>query len=105
MQGIRRKHFPEVEGGYPLSCSGEAFVGCRRSISSMIRSAQRIESAMAQIVAATRFPGSYCASFRVERIAAAISQHALAILVQQLLIMRRAFGRFYGHSLRGDRTE
>jgi len=39
----------------------------------MISSAQRTASATAHIVAGTRFPGSYCASFRAARMLAAIS--------------------------------
>jgi hypothetical protein len=49
------------------------FAGHRRSISSMICSAQRIASPMALIVAGTLAPPSYCASFRAARILAAMS--------------------------------
>jgi hypothetical protein len=43
----------------------------------MISSAHRIESAMAQTVAGTRFPGSYCVNRRAARIEAAISRTRL----------------------------
>jgi hypothetical protein len=48
--------------------------GQRRSISLRISSAHRTASAMALMVAGTRFPPSYWHSFRAARIAAAISK-------------------------------
>ena len=44
------------------------FTGHRLSISFMISSAHRTASAIAHIVARTRFPASYLASFRAARI-------------------------------------
>jgi hypothetical protein len=52
--------------------------GHRRSISAMISSAQRTASDIAATVAGTRFPPSYCASFRAAKIGAAISRKQAA---------------------------
>jgi len=57
-------------------------LAARRSISSIIRSAHRMESAMALTVAGTRAPLSYCANFRAAR-ACGDQQHALPTLVHE----------------------
>src|SRR5437870_12914346 len=51
--------------------------GQRASISCIIRSAHLTASAMAQIVAGTRAPPSYCASLRAARMLAAINKTRL----------------------------
>jgi hypothetical protein len=68
--------------------------GQRESISRIISSAHRTASAIAATVAGTRFPPSYCASFRAARMRGRNQQHALVALIHSSIILYSPFVRY-----------